>query len=255
MSANTQNLIKDYLLKQNIRILSDEKTFRLLEKCIGRKKFRRQMKNKDFGEVVKDPKPFNLIQCLETSYNIRVGLLECVINIIDSSDVPQNDALIVDAGGGTGIDVTLLAQLYPNHNFIYYEPDRKYFNFAFKKVKRAGLENVTLIQTDHENCGMIDDKVDYIYTDGSIPSDCYHNPDEAFNGTISLANGYKDIVPIIKIMKHQGIFILGGMKDKNHRDLSDKLIEQGLTFVETTVVPVLIELPDFYCHKYVLDQS
>jgi SAM-dependent methyltransferase len=67
-----------------------------------------------------------------------------------ADNLEEKDETILDAGCGSGLDITALSSIFPEKKFIGYDICKEQINSAKSKVKRYGLENILLYQGHHE---------------------------------------------------------------------------------------------------------
>jgi ubiquinone/menaquinone biosynthesis C-methylase UbiE len=94
----------------------------------------------------------NLNSCWGQMTNECVGLLE----------IKDSYKLVLDVGCGPGIQVTTLAEKYPNVQFLGVEPAEGLRESALKKV--AKLKNVRFCDGRFESLPVNDASVDYLYS-------------------------------------------------------------------------------------------
>ena len=67
-----------------------------------------------------------------------------------ADNLEEKDKTILDAGCGSGLDITALSSIFPEKKFICYDISQEQINSTKSKVKRYGLENILLYQGHHE---------------------------------------------------------------------------------------------------------
>jgi len=120
--------IIEYLSREGIEKLTNKEVFRrFVSEASGSvdRKFRQLLGTLMQVKILNldIPSAYDSLQCMRGNYDYRLGFLPQMIREIDAID----DAVVVDAGCATGLDLCYLAQHYQNtpRRFIGYDKQRK----------------------------------------------------------------------------------------------------------------------------------
>jgi len=183
MTINDEAVRKEIVQFQSsvgLRRLSRKDMQVELEKRIGKAEAEHQLVTILSNGRIRDlrvhelPETYDIFQCLDARYDIRVGNLSWFVRFLDTR--PTETVTVLDGGCGPGYDILYLAHHYkddPRYKFRGYDYQAKMLVKAEQNKEKLGLQNIELYLGKHPSPSQseIEDPVDVLFTNLSIYPD------------------------------------------------------------------------------------